>query len=141
MRVFLAANILFSAAASHSRLRALLGVVARHGECITNGYAVEEARRNLVLKQPDVVPQFENLVRDLEQVSGLVTNLPVKIAAKDVPILGGAIGSRATHLLTGDERDFGIYFGKAIRGGEGCFPSIVSGRTRQTWLAIVGYDL
>ena len=126
MRIFLAANILLSATASHSRLRALLGVVARHGECITNGYAVEEARRNLVLKQPDVVPQFENLVRDLEQVSGLVTNLPVKIAAKDVPILGGAIGSRATHLLTGDERDFGIYFGKAIRGVKVVSPRLLA---------------
>jgi len=126
MRIFLAANILLSATASHSRLRALLGVVARHGECITNGYAVEEARRNLVLKQPELVPQFENLVRDLEQVSGLVTNLPVKIAAKDVPILGGAIGSRAMHLLTGDERDFGIYFGKAIRGVKVVSPRLLA---------------
>jgi len=35
---------------------------------------------------------------------------------KDRPILGGAIGGRATHLLTGDERDFGKYWGRTIQG-------------------------
>jgi predicted nucleic acid-binding protein len=35
---------------------------------------------------------------------------------KDVPILGGAIAGHATHLLTGDERDFGKLWGKTIQG-------------------------
>lgn len=35
---------------------------------------------------------------------------------KDVPILSGAIAGRATHLLTGDERDFGKFWGKTIQG-------------------------
>jgi hypothetical protein len=33
-----------------------------------------------------------------------------------VPILGGAIAGHATHLLTGDEKDFGKYWGKTVQG-------------------------
>jgi predicted nucleic acid-binding protein len=39
----------------------------------------------------------------------------VELKDKDIPILGGAIAGRATHLLTGDERDFGALFGTTIR--------------------------
>jgi hypothetical protein len=35
---------------------------------------------------------------------------------KDVPILLAAIEARATHLITGDVRHFGAYFGKRIEG-------------------------
>jgi hypothetical protein len=40
----------------------------------------------------------------------------VELAEKDAPILLAAIGARATHLLTGDVRDFGRYFGKRLGG-------------------------
>ena len=33
-----------------------------------------------------------------------------------VYLIGGAIAGNASHLLTGDERDFGVFFGKTIRG-------------------------
>jgi uncharacterized protein len=49
-------------------------------------------------------------------VSELVTDLGVELASKDVPILGGAIAGGATHLLTGDQRDFGKLWGKTIQG-------------------------
>jgi len=45
-----------------------------------------------------------------------VADLEVELPLKDVPILGGAIAGHATHLLTGDERDFGKYWGKTIQG-------------------------
>ena len=135
MRVFLDANILFSAAPPKSRLRALLEIVNRHGECITNAYAVEEARRNLALKQPSWVPHLETLLRRLEQVPGLVTDLPVKLPTKDVPILGGAIAGIATHLLTGDQQDFGAYFGRTIRGVTVVTPRMLADElVRQDWL-------
>jgi|GEM_PF-5168479 hypothetical protein len=35
---------------------------------------------------------------------------------KDRPVLAAAIAARATHLVTGDARYFGAYFGKRIRG-------------------------
>jgi hypothetical protein len=46
----------------------------------------------------------------------LTTVLEVELPLKDMPILGGAIAGGATHLLTGDERDFGRLWGKTIQG-------------------------
>jgi hypothetical protein len=40
----------------------------------------------------------------------------ISLPEKDVPILLAAIEARATHLLTGDVRHFGPYFGKRIEG-------------------------
>jgi hypothetical protein len=49
-------------------------------------------------------------------VSQLTADLEVELPLKDRPILGGAIAGHATHLLTGDERDFGRFWGKMVRG-------------------------
>lgn len=40
----------------------------------------------------------------------------ISLPEKDVPILLAAIAAHATHLLTGDVRHFGPYFGKKIEG-------------------------
>jgi uncharacterized protein len=40
----------------------------------------------------------------------------VSLPEKDAPILLAAIEARATHLLTGEVRHFGAYFGKRIEG-------------------------
>jgi len=116
MRIFLDANILFSAALSHSRMRAFLDVLLNQAELLTNDYAIEEARRNLVAKFPDGVKPLERLAKQCEVVPRLAADFAVEIALKDAPILGGAIAGGATHLLTGDERDFGKYWGKTIQG-------------------------
>ena len=116
MRIFLDANILFSAAQSHSRMRALLEVLVDQAECLTNEYAIEEARRNLAAKFPDGVKGLERLVRQCDLISQLTTDLKVELALKDVPILGGAIAGHATHLLTGDAKDFGKFWGRTIQG-------------------------
>jgi len=116
MRVFLDANILFSAAQSHSRMHAFLDVLLEEAECLTNDYAIEEARRNLATKFPGGVRALERLVQQFEVISNLETNLEVDLQLKDVAILGGAIAGRATHLLTGDARDFGKFWGKTIQG-------------------------
>lgn len=116
MRVFLDANILFSGAQRHSRMRSLLRVPVAHAECLTNAYAVEEARRNLELKTPDALPSLESLASRCEIVSAITMEVAVALQEKDRPILGGAIAGRATHLLTGDERDFGMFFGKTVQG-------------------------
>lgn len=116
MRIFLDANILFSGARPGSRMRALLDILMQHFECVTNAYAVEEARRNLELKEPVRLREFHELVKQCDLVTALATELPVKLEPKDVPILGGAIAGKATHLLTGDARHFGAHFGKTIQG-------------------------
>jgi hypothetical protein len=46
----------------------------------------------------------------------MATDLDVELPLKDQPILGGAIAGNATHLLTGDERDFGKLLGETIQG-------------------------
>jgi predicted nucleic acid-binding protein len=116
MRIFLDANILFSGAQSQSRMRAFLAVLTERAKLVTNEYAIEEARRNLSAKSPDALKNLERLVQQCDVVPQLLTDLEIDLASKDVPILGGAIAGGATHLLTGDERDFGKFWGKTIRG-------------------------
>lgn len=115
-RLFLDANVLFSAAyrpdAGLARLWRLSGV-----ELLTSAYAVEEARINL---SEDA--QRQRLGRSLAAVrilpASLSSPLPagIDLAEKDRPVLLAAIGARATHLLTGDRRHFGKYFGRTLSG-------------------------
>jgi predicted nucleic acid-binding protein len=114
MRVFLDANILFSGSIESSRTRAFLDVVCKHAQCLTNEYAIDEARRNLQLKRPQHAAALAGLVAKCELIS-VVAGIPdSSLKAKDRPILGGAIAGKASHLLTGDERDFGVLWGKTI---------------------------
>jgi uncharacterized protein len=50
---------------------------------------------------------------------------------KDAPILLAAIAARATHLITGDVRHFGPYFGKQIEGILVLSPADYLGRRRE----------
>jgi predicted nucleic acid-binding protein len=126
MRVFLDANILFSGAQPHGRMHAFLEVLFKHGECITNTCAVEEARRNLELKFPATLRHLDSLVRNCELIPVSMTDLEVELPLKDVPILGGAVAGNATHLLTGDQQDFGVYFGKAVQGVKVVSPKMLA---------------
>lgn len=118
-RVFLDANILFSAAYkpdSHLRqLRRRESVVL-----LASAYAVEESRRNLALTRAALLPDFEWLVSRLTIVpeASAAETLPEEIglAEKDRPILAAAVAAQATHLLTGDKEHFGHLFGKIVRG-------------------------
>ncbi|MGL5834242.1 MAG: PIN domain-containing protein [Waterburya sp.] len=116
MKVFLDANILFSATAPKSNVAKLIDLVQEHGQCVTSPYAVEEARKNLQLKQFGSLEIFELLLTTVTVSNKLVLDLPVTIKSKDIPILGSAIAQQCTYLLTGDKRDFGLFFGKTIAG-------------------------
>ena len=116
MRIFLDANILFSGALPQSRLRAFLDLLGREGDCLTNAYAVEEARRNLAGKFPTALQHLDLLVKKCELIPAVKSDLKVKLPLKDVPILGGALAGHAKYLLTGDEKDFGRFFGKTVAG-------------------------
>ena len=116
-RLFLDANVLFSAA-----YRAGAGVQrlwsAPKSELVTSDYAIEEATRNLA--DPDQRERLAGLLKTVEVVPAgiLDPNLhgDVKLRAKDWPILSGAVTAKATHLITGDVRDFGPYFGREVLG-------------------------
>jgi predicted nucleic acid-binding protein len=117
--LFLDANILFSAAYRPDAGLRRLWRLPEVG-MITSVYAAEEARRNL--SHPRQREDLEELLESVEVVSTAapITNRPifstVKLPDKDLPILLAAISVGATHLLTGDFRHFGPYYGERIEG-------------------------
>ena len=115
MKVFLDANILFSGSVSNSKIAKLIEVIQKHGEIVSNTYAIEEARKNIERKKYGSIYGLELLLKDITTSNQLVLDVPVELRSKDVPILGGAIALRCTHLLTGDKKDFGFLFGKQIK--------------------------
>ena len=63
MRVFLDANVLFSAAKSDGAVRELLRLLLQAGhECWVDDYVVFEARRNLRTKGAEALTAFETLL-------------------------------------------------------------------------------
>lgn len=126
MRVFLDANILFSGAQPNSRMRALLLILLKRADCLTNAYALEEVRRNLTLKYPELLPHFEALAKKCELTPSAPVELSVSLKEKDQPILSGAISGNATHLMTGDQTDFGHLFGKTVDGVKVVSPKMLA---------------
>ncbi|MBI4229605.1 MAG: DNA-binding protein [Planctomycetes bacterium] len=113
-RVFLDANVLFSAA-----YRPNAGIAAlwklQEIERITSGYALEEARTNL--RGADRLSRLDRLSRGVRIVAHpVVRPLPegIVLPGKDVPILLAALDAGATHLLTGDLGDFGPLLGRLV---------------------------
>ena len=81
----------------------------------TSHYAAEEARLNL---SDDVQRhRLAKLLLTVQFCDASGRELPRGISwpEKDAPILLAAIEARATHLLTGDVRHFGSYFGKTVK--------------------------
>jgi len=116
-RVFLDANVLFSAAyreqAGLLRLWRLAGV-----ELMTSDYAAQEAEANLtdpaqrnklmkILKTMTIIPHPRRML-----------SLPagVHLPEKDAPIMQAALAGGAAILLTGDVTHFGRYFWKNVGG-------------------------
>lgn len=116
MKVFLDANIPFSAAWTDGALRRMVLMLVKAGETCTNAHAVQEAERNLAAKAPGRMEALRSLLAAVPLEPGLADTRDVRLTDKDRPILGGAIAGRCTHLLTGDRRDFGALFGQAPHG-------------------------
>jgi hypothetical protein len=85
---------------------------------VTSAYAVGEARRNLDrTEQRAVLEALLQSVQVLAATSGdPPVTMPIDVAEKDRPILAMAVAARATHLLTGDVRHFGRYYGLTVAG-------------------------
>ena len=88
----------------------------RDTELVTSAYSAEEARRNL--DTAEARARLEDLLATVRLVPESVEPLPrtVRLAEKDEPILRSALAANATHLLTGDVRDFGRLLGKKVSG-------------------------
>jgi predicted nucleic acid-binding protein len=112
-RLFLDANVLFSAAyRADSRLLRLWKL--RDATLCSSRYAIEEARINLA--DASQRKRLEEL--SLQLFEARQGHLPpgISLPTKDAPILLAALEANATHLLTGDVRHFGPFFGKKIEG-------------------------
>ena len=123
MRIFLDANILFSAGKSDGALRALLLKLSASGHVlVADGYVVGEARRSLEAKFPSAQAFFEALVKHVEASDKVSNPMRLEIAPglpeKDRPVLAAAIRHRCQVLLTGDKTHFGPLYGQTIEGVE-----------------------
>ena len=121
MRIFLDANILFSAAKSDGVIRELLTLLVKAGhECWADGYVAEEARRNLAAKTPDGLPVLEELLGRVHVAAALphpaTLQATLAIPEKDRPVLAAAIRLKCDVLVTGDRTHFGTFYGKALSG-------------------------
>ena len=117
-RIFLDANVLFSAAYLENSGLARLWQL-EDAELLSSNYAVDEARRNLALERPPAVIRLERLTPKLTLVNppgNLKLLTAVQLDSKDRPILLAALHGKADFLLTGDGRHFGHLYGKRIEG-------------------------
>ena len=115
MRLFLDANVLFTAAHNPRGKAALVIELGASGRWALHSsrLAVEEARRNLERKFPQCLDHLRSLVggaRLMEHRAAL--DYPEGLAGKDRPIFQAALACRATHLLTGDLKDFGRFMNR-----------------------------
>ena len=114
-RLFLHANVLFSAAyrpnAGLLKFWKLQNVIL-----CSSRYALEEARINLTEEAQK--HRLAGLASKIQLIEASSRKIPsaASLPEKDAPILMAAIEARATHLIAGDVRRFGPYFGTTIEG-------------------------
>lgn len=116
-RLFLDANVLFTAAhrpqgKAAYLLRMAVGPEPPWQVC-SSAYAVEEARRNLAVKSPPSVAALTALLEHVRLVPQPSSSpAPLELPPKDAPIWAAVQAARASHLLTGDLRDFGPHMNR-----------------------------
>ena len=114
-RLFFDANVLFTAANNpHGKAALIIELGIRgHWRLLTSTYAVEEARRNLTTKFPAALPRFEAVLPSFSVgIHGNDAPYPDGLPEKDRPIFQAAFGGGASHLLTGDLKDFGPWMNR-----------------------------
>ena len=130
MRVFLDANVLFSAAQTDGAVRAL--IVRLHEsehQVVADAHVWEEARRNLVARCPSALPALDALtstigIFPLRGGVQAVEGLPID--DKDKPVLSAAISLGCGALVTGDRTHFGHLFGTSVQGVTIYSPSLAA---------------
>jgi predicted nucleic acid-binding protein len=123
LKLFLDANVVFSAVHHEQGRAQTLLALARHRDCelLTSRHALDEAQRNLALKSHGfeqrlaaaldailLVAEAPPLLLDWARAEGL--------PPKDAPVLAAAVHANADLFVTGDRRDFGPFLGKTVRG-------------------------
>ena len=131
MRVFLDANILFSAAKSDGAIRQLLRhlTLAKH-TLVADSYVQAEAQRNIAAKAgAQAMRDLDALLSkiDVSTVQFAQSSSTLKAAAlwlpeKDQPVLLAAMALVCDVLVTGDSTHFGAGYGKRFEGVTVCSP-------------------
>jgi len=112
IRLFLDANVLFTAAHNPSGKAALIIDLGsqKYWEVVSCSFAIDEARRNIIIKFPGCLERLDSLLTNVKKVPSESGRMcPIPLPQKDRPILEAAIRCKATHLLTGDIKDFGPF--------------------------------
>lgn len=127
MRIFLDANILFSAAKSDGAVRELLSVLRSRGaKLCVDPYVIEEARRNLAAKSPDSVHVLNELLPSMELIPTTGSpsiHIRYELPDKDRPVMDAAIRGQCDVLVTGDKTHFGNLYGTRVEGVEVLSPA------------------
>lgn len=123
MRLFLDANVLFSATYSTVGRAAALLRLSEIGRCVllASPHVIEEATRNIRVKVPEKSADLATLIELMERVPEAPPKIVEWAAAKglpdkDAPVLAAAVAGRADLLVTGDRTHFGHLFGKEFGG-------------------------
>lgn len=125
MRIFLDANVLFSAAhRTDSPLRSFFRLAeAKVCELFVSPFALDEARRNIARKHPARTAELEQLIARITicpeaGADEMAWARSTGLSEKDVPILAAAARAHADMLVTGDRTDFGAFYRRKLRGLE-----------------------
>jgi len=115
-RLFLDANVLFSAAYGSSGIERLWDL-QRSGRCrlLVSRFVIEEARRNL--READQIQRLDaRLESTLVVPESPADRCPLDLPDKDRPVFSAAVAAGASHLITGDRRHFGAFSGSKVAG-------------------------
>jgi len=116
LRVFLDANILFSASLGRGVVHTLTEALRLRHEAVTAQLAVGEAKRNFARKSPQALAGLDAALIQVVIVSEFGLPHGLDLPVNDGHLLGIAIAHGCTHFLSGDKRHFGSLCGKNIQG-------------------------
>lgn len=122
MRIFLDANILFSAARSVGAIRFLVHTLHAAGHVlVADEYVATEARRNVAIKSgSESLEYLEALLARIElnavQYPGTDQASVLWLPEKDHPVLLAAMALQCDALVSGDRTHFGPGYGKTFGG-------------------------
>ena len=124
LRIFLDANVLFSAARASGPMRQMLEALKSKGHVlVAEAYVRAEAQRNLAAKAGGQALQDLEVILATIEVTGARQVISASQAQavhwmpeKDRPVLLAAIALRCDALVTGDKTHFGIGYGQSFAG-------------------------
>ena len=124
LRIFLDANVLFSAARASGAMRQMLNALKNRGYVlVADDYVCIEARRNLATKAGAIALQdLAAILLDVEIGGARQIMTPSHAQAaqwlpeKDRPVLLAAMALRCDALVTGDKTHFGAGYGQSFAG-------------------------